>query len=299
MVTGVGNLQGNLFVITNHKPGNIPHSLLVLLIRNAMVLNPVTKVAENFQMTHWHGIEMEVTAQKCHLVLRTGGNNTTVTPLELVWADHTGVGTRTGVRQVVLAGNQDCMEEIMQLKIVEILLPVDAGEVIIAHIFIKVTESTRIGDVLIRVGQMAGKVETRGMIGGSTCRVWADLMISAVILLRCGRCYKGKSCRIAHNDASSKDSGKEVFLGRENPKMSGSRHAYFHQSRSQDDWRRPSRDSDVVKQTGEHLKEERRNSAGPSKEQSPAHCLPLASSSLGQTIVISTNRHDERCFHPF
>ncbi|KAI8535976.1 hypothetical protein RHMOL_Rhmol10G0218700 [Rhododendron molle] len=51
-----------------------------------------------------------------------------------------GVGACTAVRQVVLAGNQDCMEEIMQLKIVEILLPVDAGEVIIAHIFIKVTE---------------------------------------------------------------------------------------------------------------------------------------------------------------
>lgn len=82
-----------------------------------------------------------------------------------------GVGARAEVRQVVLAGNQECMEEIMQLKLVEILLPVDAGEVIIAHIFIKVTESTRIGDVLMRVGQIAGKVETRWKIGGSTCRV--------------------------------------------------------------------------------------------------------------------------------
>lgn len=90
MVSGVGNL-GILYVITNHKPGNISHSLIMLLIQNAVVLNTVTKVTENFQMPHWHGIEMEVTAQKCRPVLRTGGNNTTVTPLELVWADHTGI----------------------------------------------------------------------------------------------------------------------------------------------------------------------------------------------------------------
>lgn len=68
----------------SHKPGNIPHSLLVLLIQNTMVLNPVTEVTENFQMTHWRGVEMEVTAQKCRPVFRTGGNNTTVTPLKLV-----------------------------------------------------------------------------------------------------------------------------------------------------------------------------------------------------------------------
>ncbi|XP_058186794.1 uncharacterized protein LOC131303792 isoform X1 [Rhododendron vialii] len=107
-----------------------------------------------------------------------------------------------------------------------------------------------------------------------------------------GKCYKGKSCRFSHNVASGKDSGKEVFLGREN---FGSRHACFDHSRlqepdkrgdipciyfavgncrkgkfcrfshdgktenpndkSQDDWRRPSSDSDVVEQTGEHLRQ--------------------------------------------
>ncbi|KAF7129452.1 hypothetical protein RHSIM_Rhsim10G0146200 [Rhododendron simsii] len=237
MVTGVRNLQGNLFVITNHNPGNIPHNLLLLLIRNATVLNPVTKVTKNFQMPHWHGIEMEVTSQKCHLVLRTGGNNTTVTPLELVWADHTGVGAHTGVpggfsRESGLHGRNNAAQNRRDFAAGDHCPYLHQGD--------REYEDRRCTDKGWANGwKSRDKMDDRR----EYLQSMADLMISAVILLRRGR--------------------------------------------SQDDWRKPSSDSDVVKQTGEYLKAERCNSAGPCKEQS--HCLPLASSSLGRSFSMSSS----------